>query len=166
MQSAAWPLSASAEATRSPWPSSGTNRPGVRRSTAERIARSTMVAVLARRRKVRSGPGAHCYGFLLFSIAVLAGAACVPCYAQIAVERQPSGVSVHNGSETLHLTVCGPDLIHVVAGPGNPLSGSPATPWIANPCQPDHFDFDSDAKTATLKTEKLQVRIDLKTAAL
>src|ERR1700733_15007716 len=158
MQSAAWPLSASAEATRSPWPSSGTNRPGVRRSTAERIARSTMVAVLARRRKVRSGPGAHCYGFLLFSIAVLAGAACIPCYAQITVERQPSGVVVHNGSETLHLTVCGPDLIHVVAGPGDPAGASAATPWIANPCKPDSFDFQSDDKTATVTTARVRVR--------
>jgi alpha-D-xyloside xylohydrolase len=97
------------------------------------------------------------------SLAVLAGAA---CSAQVTAERQPSGVVVHNGSETVHLTVCGPNVIHVVAGPGDPRGASPATPWIVNPCQPDHFDFTSDAKAATLTTEKLQVHIDLKTAAL
>ena len=86
--------------------------------------------------------------------------------AQVTAERQPSGVVVHNGSETMHITVCGPDLIHVVAGPGDPTGASPATPWIANPCKPAAFEFRSDAKAATISTAKLHVTIDLSNAAL
>ncbi|HEX4007136.1 MAG TPA: TIM-barrel domain-containing protein [Acidobacteriaceae bacterium] len=105
-------------------------------------------------------------GFLGLSVAALLCAVGVPAIAQVTVDRQSSGVVVHNGTETLHLTVCGPDLIHVVAGRGDPTGASPHTPWIVTPCKPDTFDFQSDDKTATLKTSKLQVVIDLKTAAL
>ncbi len=106
------------------------------------------------------------FGFLLLCAAAVPAALCVPCEAQVTVERQPWGVLVHNGTETMRISVCGPDLIHVVAGPGDPQAASPATPWIVNPCQPDSFGFDQDAKTATLSTAKLRVHIDLKTAAL
>ena len=93
---------------------------------------------------MRSDRCIHGLGVLL-----LCGAALCLANAQVTVERQPSGVVVHNGSETMHITVCGPDLIHVVAGPGDPAGASPATPWIANPCKPDSFAFQSDDKAAT-----------------
>jgi alpha-D-xyloside xylohydrolase len=86
--------------------------------------------------------------------------------AKVTVEQQAWGVLVHNGAETLRITVCGSDAIHVVAGPGEPTAGSPATPWIVNPCTPDHFSFAQDDKAATISTEKVRVRIDLKNAAL
>lgn len=101
-------------------------------------------------------------GFLLLSAAAI----CATSGAQVTAERQPSGVVVRNGSETMHITVCGPDLIHVVAGPGDPSGASPATPWIVHPCQPGAFQFQSDAQSAVLTTAKLRVRIDLKNAAL
>ena len=99
---------------------------------------------------------------------VLAGGAALStmCAAQVTVEQQPWGVLVHNGTETLRITVCDPDVIHVVAGPGEPTAGSPATPWIVNPCKPDHFSFAQDDKAATIGTEKMRVRIDLNRAAL
>ncbi|HEY6444843.1 MAG TPA: TIM-barrel domain-containing protein [Acidobacteriaceae bacterium] len=114
---------------------------------------------------MRSANGILRFGILLLC-ATLSGAVCATSAAQATVERDSSGLVVHNGAETMHITVCGPDLIHVVAGPGNPTGASPHTPWIVNPCTPDPFDFSSDAKAATLSTEKLRVRIDLKTAAL
>jgi alpha-D-xyloside xylohydrolase len=111
---------------------------------------------------VQPGGGIRRIGILLASAAALCGM----CAAQATVERQTSGVLMHNGSETMHITVCGPDLIHIVAGPSDPAGASPATPWISNPCQPDAFDFQSDAGTATVSTAKLRIRIDLKRASL
>ncbi|MGB7137724.1 MAG: TIM-barrel domain-containing protein [Acidobacteriaceae bacterium] len=101
-------------------------------------------------------------GFVLLFAAALGATGA----AQITAEQQPSSIVVHNGSETMRISVCGPDLIHVVVGPGDPAGASPATPWIVNPCKPDAFEFHSDAEAATLSTAKLRVRIDLKNAAL
>ncbi|MGC2619209.1 MAG: hypothetical protein WA414_09235, partial [Acidobacteriaceae bacterium] len=70
--------------------------------------------------------------------------------AHVTVEQQAWGVLVHNGTETMRITVCGPDVIHVVAGPGEPTGASPATPWIVNACTPDHFSFAQDDKAATV----------------
>jgi alpha-D-xyloside xylohydrolase len=121
-----------------------------------------MVAVHVRRRSVLSSCGIHRLGILL----LCASAASLTSNAQVTAERQPAGVVVHNGSETMHITVCGPDLIHVVAGPGDPTGASPATPWIANPCKPAAFEFQSDAKAATISTAKLHIHIDLSYATL
>ncbi|HEX4066144.1 MAG TPA: TIM-barrel domain-containing protein [Acidobacteriaceae bacterium] len=109
-----------------------------------------------------SSCGIHRLGILL----LCASAASLTSNAQVTAERQPAGVVVHNGSETMHITVCGPDLIHVVAGPGDPTGASPATPWIANPCKPAAFEFQSDAKAATISTAKLHIHIDLSYATL
>jgi alpha-D-xyloside xylohydrolase len=81
--------------------------------------------------------------------------------AQVTVERQPTGLLVHNGTETLHLTVCSATSIHIVAGPGNPTAASPLQPWITAPCQPSTFEFSSDPKEATLSTSALKVTIGL-----
>jgi alpha-D-xyloside xylohydrolase len=120
-----------------------------------------MVAVLVRGLGVRSDRCIFELGILLLCVPALSVA-----NSQVTVERQPSGVIVHNGAETMHIVVCGPDLIHVVVGPGNPAGASPATPWIANPCAPQAFAFQSDDKAATVSTAKLHVHIDLKNAAL
>src|SRR6187402_1650770 len=75
------------------------------------------------------------------------------CRAQDAsaptAQQDPAGAVIHNGKETLRISVCGPDLIHIVAGPGDPKG---VTPWIAAPCKADHFDFKSDAGSATVST--------------
>jgi len=92
----------------------------------------------------------------------------LPLLAQTAAtaERDAAGMVIHNGSETLHIAVCGPDLIHVVAGPGNPAGASPHTPWIVAPCTTGQFDFHSDANSAGVSTDKLRVQVDLKTVTL
>jgi len=78
------------------------------------------------------------------------------------VERQTTGLAVHNGEETLHLTVCSPTEIHIVAGPGDPAAASSQQPWIVNRCQPGQFEFSQDEKEATLSTSALKVTIGLK----
>jgi alpha-D-xyloside xylohydrolase len=86
----------------------------------------------------------------------------VAAAAAVTVERQANGVVVHNGEETLHLTVCGSSAIHVVSGPGNPAAASPQQPWIVNPCQPAPFEFTQDEKQATLSTSAMKVTIHLR----
>jgi alpha-D-xyloside xylohydrolase len=115
---------------------------------------------------VRPGSGFLRLGMVVWGVAALSGAMCGTSVAQATVGRDSTGVVMHNGAETVHITACGPDLIHVVAGPGSPKSASPATPWITQACNPDSFDFTSDADTATVSTAKLRVRIDIKHASL
>ncbi len=82
------------------------------------------------------------------------------------VAQENGGVVMHRGSETLHLSVCGPGLLHIVAGPGDPKSASPDEPWLLHSCTPDHFDFSQDASFATLRTAQLQVTIALASGEL
>src|ERR1035438_8641619 len=101
----------------------------------------------------------------LVSLALLGGLSITDVSAaseSIRVERQPAGVVMHNGDETLRLTVCSPTAIHVVAGPGDPFAASPQHPWITSPCQPGQFEFTQDEKEATLTTSSLKVSIELK----
>ena len=100
----------------------------------------------------------------LVALALLAGLGAPQMFAAsavIQVERQTTGLAVHNGEETLHLTVCSPTAIHIVAGPGDPVAASRQQPWIVNPCQPGQFEFSQDEKQATLSISALQVTIGL-----
>jgi hypothetical protein len=56
--------------------------------------------------------------------------------APFTVEESPSALVLRNGTETVRITVCAPDVIHIVAGPGNPVGASPETPWMVAPCTP------------------------------
>jgi len=82
------------------------------------------------------------------------------------VERVSAGLVMHHDGETMQVSVCGTGVLHVVAGPGNPQSASPSTPWITRPCVPAAFDFSLNEKEATLRTEQLQVTIRLDTGQL
>jgi alpha-D-xyloside xylohydrolase len=86
----------------------------------------------------------------------------------ITVEQDAAGAVLHNGDETLHLSVCGPGLIHVVAGPGDPKSASPAEPWLLHPdsCKGAQFDFSKTEKAAIVATSQLTVDINLKDGSL
>ena len=98
----------------------------------------------------------------LFLVSALATAA----PPSITVEPDSAGVVMHNAGETLHLSVCGPTLIHIVAGPGDARASSPAEPWFVEPCKPAHFDFTRDAKQATVATAALRVRLSLEDGRL
>jgi alpha-D-xyloside xylohydrolase len=89
-----------------------------------------------------------------------------PGATPITLEESSSAVVLRNGSETVRITVCAPDVIHVVAGPGNPVAASPEAPWFVAPCSPQLPEVTRKADRAILRTSKLSVEIDLKTAIL
>lgn len=83
-------------------------------------------------------------------------------------------------TDTVQLSVCGPDSIHVVAAPnsengGRVSAGTPKTPWIVQACKPAKFTFRMPAPSAipggvspaknsnvaTLDTGKLRVLLSL-----
>lgn len=84
----------------------------------------------------------------------------------ISVQKEASGMVMHHGTETVHVSVCGPTVVHIVAGPGDPKGASPFTPWLLHPCEPGQFDFAQDDKAATLRTSALQVRINLRNSTI
>jgi alpha-D-xyloside xylohydrolase len=60
--------------------------------------------------------------------------------AQVEVTQQPGGVTVKTSTDVLHLTVCGPASIHVVASPdGIATAATPKQPWLIQDCTPAHF---------------------------
>jgi alpha-D-xyloside xylohydrolase len=83
----------------------------------------------------------------------------------VTVQQSPTGLTAHIDDETLHLIVCQPTVIHVIAGPGDP---SPATdpqqqPWITpNSCPGAKFTFAQDAHFATLTTSAVKVSLSLR----
>jgi alpha-D-xyloside xylohydrolase len=98
----------------------------------------------------------------------------------VSVTQTAYGVEVKTPNDTVHISVCGPASVHVVAAPntesnGNVTSGTPKTPWIVQSCTPAKFTLHMPAappastterqprtnREATLDTGKLQVRISL-----
>jgi len=89
-----------------------------------------------------------------------------PGATPITLEESSSAVVLRNGSETVRITVCAPDVIHVVAGPGNPSGASPETPWFVAPCRPQRPKVTRTQDHVTLRTSRMSVEINLKTALL
>ena len=106
--------------------------------------------------------------FALLSLAV-STAITINAAAQgtpVTVQQESTGLVMHNGEETLHAAVCGSNVIHIVAGPGNPKAASPFAPWLIHPCDAAHFDFKQTDREATLSTGQLQVSIQLRSGQL
>ncbi len=98
---------------------------------------------------------------------LLAGAfAQMPVFPLATVSTQPSAVVVHNGAETLRITVCAPGVIHVVAGPGEPQGASPQTPWMLQRCQGQAPQLTSSGKEAVIHTAQLALHIRLQPVLL
>src|ERR1700677_428413 len=57
----------------------------------------------------------------------------LPTQPQITVSATKDGLTAKIGSETLHVTVCGDAVIHVVASPINAASAVPEQPWMLPP---------------------------------
>jgi alpha-D-xyloside xylohydrolase len=96
----------------------------------------------------------------------LASALAMAAAPSVTVEPDSAGVVMHNAGETLRLSVCGPTLVHIVAGPDDARASSPAEPWIVAPCKPGRFDFTRDEKQATVATTGLRVRLSLEDGRL
>ncbi len=86
-----------------------------------------------------------------------------PELAPVAARQSEHGFHATVGAEGLDVTVCGDSVIHVLAKPdAAALTG--LKPWMldaSQACPGAPFEFAQDAKSATLKTDKLEVNLDL-----
>jgi alpha-D-xyloside xylohydrolase len=95
-------------------------------------------------------------------LAVAGGMLAADVASPIAVEREPGGVTMRRAGETVRVSVCGPSLIHIVAGPGDARSSSPQEPWFTGePCKAAPFEFTRDDKKAVVSAGAVRVLIDL-----
>jgi alpha-D-xyloside xylohydrolase len=86
-----------------------------------------------------------------------------PGLASVAAQQSEHGFHATVGSEALDVTVCGDSVIHVVAKP-DAAAQAAQRPWMLDAtqsCAGAPFQFAQNAKSATLKTEKLEVTFGL-----
>ncbi len=115
------------------------------------------------RRRFLSGSAAAAAGALLPPVSLEAAPQRgFPNATPATLEQLPSAVVVRKGNETIRITVCAPDVIHVVAGPGNPKGASPDTPWFVSPAAPQQPQVTKAGNRVTVKTSKMSVEIDLR----
>lgn len=90
-----------------------------------------------------------------------------PKAENMTAQSAEGGMRLQNGRETVQVTFCGTDSVHVVAKPADapPKPPSPQ-PWIVTPCKPASSNFSSTATTARASSADLQVIADLATGAL
>ena len=89
----------------------------------------------------------------------------LPPLPKVSASETKDGMVAKVGDETLHLTVCGDSVIHVVAGPGDASSAEQNQPWMLPPntsCPGAAFTFKSDGDLATIETATLKIGISLK----
>ena len=83
----------------------------------------------------------------------------------VTVAQTAQGFAAKIGNESLQVTVCGDDVIHVVAGPGDPSASSPHQPWMleaTKACPGAAFHLVKGAESASLATAALKVEFSLK----
>jgi hypothetical protein len=107
-----------------------------------------------------------CLALLFVAAIAPASRRCAAQETAITVQKDAAGLVMHHGDETMHVSVCGPTVLHVVAGPGDPKGASPFTPWLLHPCEQGQFEFSQNQKEATLRTSALQVAINLKNSVI
>jgi alpha-D-xyloside xylohydrolase len=77
---------------------------------------------------------------IVWTAAVAAACCMVQAHAQVTVTQQADEVIVKTATDTLHLTVCGPTAIHIVASPdGDARAATPKQPWLIRQCTPSKF---------------------------
>ena len=96
---------------------------------------------------------------LFLALSLLAPAVCpaADVAPAVIIERESNGVTMQAAGETVRVSVCGPTLIHVVAGPGKPQGSSPEEPWFIKPCGQGTFDLTRSEKKVVLSTAGLLV---------
>ena len=77
------------------------------------------------------------------------------------IRETPSGLVIRNGAESVRISVCAPDVIHVVAGVGEAAAASAATPWIIAREAAERPSVARDAAKVTLRTAAMSVEVDL-----
>src|SRR5689334_15330217 len=83
--------------------------------------------------------------------------------APFTAEELPSGLLLRNGTESVRITVCAADVVHVVAAKeGMPAGASPASPWVVAAYEPQKPDITRTDGRVAVRTSKLSVEVDLK----
>lgn len=113
-------------------------------------------------------------GFLTASAAVAVGTLLQPAElaaaeqdtppgaARFTIEELPSAVMLRSDAESVRVTVCAPDVIHIIAAAkGMPDGASPEMPWIAAPFAPQKPQVTHTGQRVTVHTPKLSIEIDL-----
>ena len=96
----------------------------------------------------------------------LIGAVTLAAAPSVTVERDATGIVVHNGGETVRIAACGATVVHVVASPSGARAASPAEPWFVSLCHTAPFELTQDEKRATLGTAGLKVLVNLEDGRL
>jgi alpha-D-xyloside xylohydrolase len=119
------------------------------------------------RRRFLVASTAAAAGTLLPAAKIAAAADAPESPGPFAVEELPSGLVLRNPAESVRITVCAPDVIHVVASSqGMPEGASPVTPWINAPFGPQKPDVTRTEGHVAVRTPKMSVEIDLKAGLL
>jgi alpha-D-xyloside xylohydrolase len=86
----------------------------------------------------------------------------VPVPSAMQVAPSPSGLTAHNDTEALAVTVCSDSLIHVVARPAGAPASSAARPWMlptAQACPGASFQFSQAGDLTTLTTAQMTITL-------
>ncbi len=102
-------------------------------------------------------------GVLLPGSALEAQSAAPAGATSVHVEEMSSGLMIRIGVESVRITVCAPDVIHVVAGPGQALGASPHAPWMRErpPPRGEPPKVVRAATMAAIRTSGISVEVDL-----
>jgi len=96
-----------------------------------------------------------------------AQAAVADAPAPFSAEELPTGLLLRNTRESVRITLCAPDVIHIVAAAqGTPESASPQTPWILAPGTAQKPEITRTNDQIALHTGKISLQIDLKAGLL
>lgn len=86
----------------------------------------------------------------------------VPHPAPMQVERTADGLTARNNREELHVTVCGPSVVHVVARPIHAAMVKSVRPWMLEKsaaCPGAPFSFERSGDESTLKTAGMRISL-------
>jgi alpha-D-xyloside xylohydrolase len=90
-----------------------------------------------------------------------------PSPTPFTAEELPSGLVLRNGVESIRITVCAPDVIHIVAGSqGMPVGASPVAPWIVASYEPQKPELTRTEGRFEVRTPKISVEFDLQSGLL
>lgn len=93
----------------------------------------------------------------------------MPGLSPIEVQETGHGIRMTAGKEVLDVTVCAEAVVHVVARPDQTDSNAAERPWMLEPqqsCAGAQFTTKLDARSASVKTGKLEVNLSLERGSL
>lgn len=98
--------------------------------------------------------------FVLAALLVTGALVGLPATGQTSgIEKTTNGITVRSASETLHIGVCSPAVIHVVASAASEIP-NPVVPVVTRPCRGAKFSVKSTSAMVSVETTILKVDID------